>query len=140
MLIKERGKNMNTNQKTYKKVHDILENIAGNVVSTKVLAEKPYSYDEFGDTIYIMQQVMYTMDDGMEIEACVWGEADMRLLDISIEKEMFDASGKEDFLKYLESKGFFLENIEESSTGIKWRYLGQIERKDVYRIQYYDED
>ncbi|MGN0712691.1 MAG: hypothetical protein ACI4LJ_02825, partial [Anaerovoracaceae bacterium] len=56
--------------------------------------------------------------------------------DFSIEKKMFDESGKGDFLNYLENKGFFLENIEEES-GVRWRYCKQIDRNDVYRIQYY---
>ena len=128
--------NQNSNQRTYRKVKNLVENAAKNVVSTRKLAEKPYTIDDYGDTIYIHEQVMLTMDDGIEIEGCLWGEADMCLYDFSIEKKMFDESGKGDFLNYLESKGFFLENIEESS-GTRWRYCEQIEQNDVYRIQYY---
>ena len=52
---------------------------------------------------------------------------------------MFDKSGNEDFTKYLESKGFFLENVEDNS-GIKWKYCGIIDNLEFYRIQYLRED
>ena len=75
------------NQRTYRKVKNLVENAAKNVVSTRKLAEKPYTIDDYGDTIYIHEQVMLTMDDGIEIEGCLWGEADMCLYDFSIEKK-----------------------------------------------------
>ena len=82
---------------------------------------------------------MMTLDDGIEVERCFWSEADLSLCDISINKDMFDKSGNEDFTKYLESKGFFLENVEDNS-GRKWKYCGIIDNLEFYRIQYLRED
>ena len=42
-------------------------------------------------------------------------------------------------MKYLESKGFFLENVEDNS-GRKWKYCGIIDNLEFYRIQYFRED
>ena len=63
----------------------------------------------------------------------------MLFCDVSINKAVFDKSGNDDFTKYLESKGFFLENVEDN-VGSKWRYCGTIEKNDCYGIQYYRED
>ena len=43
--------NQNMNQRTYRKVKNLVENAAKNVVSTRKLAEKPYTIDDYGDTI-----------------------------------------------------------------------------------------
>ena len=55
--------NQNPNQRTYRKVKNLVENAAKNVVSARKLAEKPYTIDDYGDTIYIHEQVMLTMDE-----------------------------------------------------------------------------
>ena len=66
--------NQNPNQRTYRKVKNLVENAAKNVVFTRKLAEKPYTIDDYGDTIYIHEQVMLTMDDGIEIEDASGGK------------------------------------------------------------------
>ena len=127
------------NTKNYKKVENLFEGVSKNVKASRSLIEKPCVIEEFGDKIFIREQVMMTLDDGIEVERCFWSEADLSLCDISINKDMFDKSGNEDFMKYLESKGFFLENVEDNS-GIKWKYCGIIDNLEFYRIQYLRED
>ena len=127
------------NTKNYKKVENLFEGVSKNVKASRSLIEKPCVIEDFGDNIYIREQVMMTLEDGIEVERCFWSEADLSLCDISINKDMFDKSGNEDFLKYLESKGFFLENVEDNS-GIKWKYCGIIDNLEFYRIQYLRED
>ena len=127
------------NTKNYKKVENLFEGVSKNVKASRSLIEKPCVIEDFGDNIYIREQVMMTLDDGIEVERCFWSEADLSLCDISINKDMFDKSGNEDFTKYLESKGFFLENVEDNS-GIKWKYCGIIDNLEFYRIQYLRED
>lgn len=127
------------NQMNYKKVGNPLEKITENVSASRSLIEKPCVMDDHGDKIFIHQQVMLTMKDGMKIEKCVWSEADMLLTDISIDKKMFDESGHDSFTKYLESKGFYLENVQ-TEQGTRWHYCGRIPNEKVYRIQYYRED
>ena len=127
------------NTKNYKKVENLFEGVSKNVKASRSLIEKPCVIEEFGDKIFIREQVMMTLDDGIEVERCFWSEADLSLCDISINKDMFDKSGNEDFTKYLESKGFFLENVEDNS-GIKWKYCGIIDNLEFYRIQYLRED
>ena len=127
------------NTKNYKKVESLFEGVSKNVKASRSLIEKPCVIEEFGDKIFIREQVMMTLDDGIEVERCFWSEADLSLCDISINKDMFDKSGNEDFTKYLESKGFFLENVEDNS-GIKWKYCGIIDNLEFYRIQYLRED
>ena len=121
------------NTKNYKKVENLFEGVSKNVKASRSLIEKPCVIEEFGDKIFIREQVMMTLDDGIEVERCFWSEADLSLCDISINKDMFDKSGSEDFMKYLESKGFFLENVEDNS-GIKWKYCGIIDNLEFYRI------
>lgn len=127
------------NTKNYKKVENLFEGVSKNVKASRSLIEKPCVIEEFGDKIFIREQVMMTLDDGIEVERCFWSEADLSLCDISINKDMFDKSGNEDFTKYLESKGFFLENVEDNS-GIKWKYCGIIDNLEFYRIQYLRKD
>ena len=127
------------NTKNYKKVENLFEGVSKNVKASRSLIEKPCVIEEFGDKIFIREQVMMTLDDGIEVERCFWSEADLSLCDISINKDMFDKSGNEDFMKYLESKGFLLENVEDNS-GRKWKYCGIIDNLEFYRIQYFRED
>ena len=141
------------NTKNYKKVENLFEGVSKHVKTSRSLIEKPYVIEEFGDKIFIREQVMMTLDDGIEVERCFWSEADLSLCDdrlysmpfnsstpiLYYNKDMFDKSGNEDFLKYLESKGFFLENVEDNS-GRKWKYCGIIDNLEFYRIQYFRED
>lgn len=120
----------------YKKVASLLGGITDNIKETKNLIKRPYYENQCGDNILILQLYMITMNDGMEVEMCMWAEADMLFVDISIEKKMFDESGRSDFLAYLESMGFYLENVEDAA-GFRWDYCDPGERKDIYRSQYY---
>ena len=83
----------------YKKVKNLLERVPAHVAQSRSLIEKPYVISDYGDNIYIHQQILLTMKDGMEIEKCVWSEADMLLTDISVDQKMFDESGHDDFPK-----------------------------------------
>lgn len=123
----------------YKKVKNLLERVPEHVAQSRSLIEKPYVISDYGDNIYIHQQILLTMKDGMEIEKCVWSEADMLLTDISVDQKMFDESGHDNFPKYLESVGFYLENVQ-TEDGTYWRYCGRIQDENVYRIQYYRDD
>ena len=110
----------------YKKVKNLLERVPAHVAESRSLIEKPYVISDYGDNIYIHQQILLTMKDGMEIEKCVWSEADMLLTDISVDQKMFDESGHDDFPKYLESVGFYLENVQ-TEDGTYWHYCGHIQ-------------
>ena len=123
----------------YKKVKNLLERVPAHVAQSRSLIEKPYVISDYGDNIYIHQQILLTMKDGMEIEKCVWSEADMLLTDISVDQKMFDESGHDDFPKYLESVGFYLENVQ-TEDGTYWCYCGRIQDENMYRIQYYRDD
>ncbi len=121
--------------KEYKEVEHIFSELNNHVVSSKSLIEHPY----LNKGVFIEGQILETLDDGMEIELCLWTDCDwhMSFWDVSINKELFDKKEK-DFLSYLKDKGLHLENVKEKYS--KWHYCGLIERDDVYRIQYYEED
>ena len=66
------------NTKNYKKVENLFEGVSKNVKASRSLIEKPYVIEDFGDNIYIREQVMMTLDDGIEVERCCWSEADLK--------------------------------------------------------------
>ena len=121
--------------KEYKEVESIFSGLNSHVVNSKSLIERPYR----DENVFIEGRILETLDDGMEIELCLWTDCDchMSFWDVSIGKELFDAKGK-DFLSYLKDKGLYLENVKEKYG--KWHYCGLIEKDDVYRIQYYEEN
>ena len=58
------------NTKNYKKVENLFEGVSKNVKAAKNLIEKPYEIMDMGDYIYIREQVLMTLDDGIEVEMC----------------------------------------------------------------------
>ena len=123
------------NTKNYKKVENLFEGASKNVKYSRSLIEKPCVIEEFGDKIFIREQVMMTLDDGIEVERCFWSEADLSLCDISINKDMFDKSGNEDYMKYLESKGIYHEK-HENNTPPKYKYTAIIRTFAFYSRLY----
>ena len=127
----------------YRKVDNIFDGLQRQVVSSKNLIKEPKKIeDEYGYYI-IRKQVLLTLDDGMEVEICQWTDGDLHtdLVDVSIDKTMYDSREKSDIIPYLESKEVYLENVEDKSQGCRWKYAGLSKRKkDVYRIQYIDPD
>ena len=127
----------------YRKVDNIFDGLQRHVVSSKNLIKEPKKIeDEYGYYI-IRKQVLLTLDDGMEVEICQWTDGDLHtdLVDVSIDKTMYDSREKSDIIPYLESKEVYLENVEDKSQGCRWKYGGLSKRKkDVYRIQYIDPD
>ena len=119
----------------YKEVNDIFEGLDAHVVSSKSLIDQPY---RDGD-IFIEGQILETLDDGMEIELCLWSDLGyhISLWDVSIDKMTFDEKVGGDVLSYYESKGIYLGHVKDRYT--EWRYCGLTDREDVYRIQYYED-
>ena len=120
----------------YKEVDHIFLGLEKSAVASKSMIERPY---RDGD-VFIASQILKTLDDGMEVELCLWTDCDLQMAfwDVSINKQMFDAKAKAGFTEYLMGKGLFLENVKDRYGS--WRYCGPIEREDAYRIQYYEED
>ena len=122
----------------YKEVDGMFSEFESHVVESRSLIEKPYKDDE--EDVYIWAQIVKTLDDGMEVELCLWTDCDSHLSfwDVSINREPFDSKAKTDFLTYLRDKGLYLENVKEGFC--RWNYRGVIAMENVYRIQYYQED
>ena len=122
----------------YKEVNSIFEKLSEHVSASKSLIEKPYVDKD--DNVLIEGQILQTLDDGMEVELCLWTDCECHLSfwDVSIPKKLFDAKAKTDFLSYLAGKGLYLENLKDRFS--RWRYCGLIPMDDVYRIQYFEED
>lgn len=123
----------------YRKVENLFGEVLENVTEVESLIEKPYTENQCGDDIRILQMYKIVMKDGTELEHCFWAESDMYFLDISIDKNLLGSCGKDGFLKYLAGKGFYLENVQEAQ-GTRWRFCGPSEKEDVYRISYYQEE
>ena len=122
----------------YREVDGLFEGLESHVVESRSLIENPYKDEEEG--VYIWAQILKTLDDGMEVELCMWTDCDshISLWDVSIDKQLFDSKADTDFLTYLRDKGLYLENVKEGYR--KWNYCRWIQGEDVYRIQYYLED
>ena len=122
----------------HREVGSIFEGLESHVTASRSLIENPYKDDEEG--VYIWAQILKTLDDGMEVELCMWTDCDshISLWDVSIDKQLFDSKADTDFLTYLRGKGLYLENVKEGFR--KWNYCGRIQKEDVYRIQYYLEE
>ena len=120
----------------YKEVDYIFSKLSSHVVESRSLIEHPYRDDD----VLIEGQILEILDDGMEVELCLWTECalHMSFWDVSIDKEQFDSKINETFLEYLKNKGLYLENIRDKYG--RWKYCGIIEKEDVYRIQYYEMD
>ena len=121
--------------KEFKKVDSMFEGLNSNMVERKSLIERPFR----ADGILVECQILYTLNDGMHVEICLWDSDEMAFWDVSIDKKEFDASGNTDFLKYLSDKGVYLEDVKVERGG-KWQYCGIAENDEFYRIQYLEID
>ena len=122
----------------YKEVENIFAGLSEHIVASKSLIEKPYVDKD--DGVIIEGQILHTLDDGMEVELCLWTDCECHLSfwDVSIEKKLFDVKAKTDFLTYLSDKGLYLESLKDRFS--RWYYCGLIPMENVYRIQYFEED
>jgi len=122
----------------YKEVDYIFEGLSEHIVTSRSLIEKPYVDKD--DNVFIEGQILHTLDDGMEVELCLWTDCECHFSfwDVSIEKKLFDSKVKTGFLIYLSDKGLYLENLKDRFN--RWYYCGLIPVDDVYRIQYFEED
>ena len=116
----------------YTYVDYLFAGLGSHMTDSKSLIEDPHAED----CVLIEGQLLYTMDDGMHVELCLWTDGGMSFWDVSIDKAEFDASGRTDFTAYLASKGLPLENVRDRYG--KWMYCGVIENSDQYRVQYYE--
>ena len=116
----------------YKYADWLFSGLLSHAVEEKSLIERPYS----DDGALIEGQILYTLDDGMGVELCLWSHCGMTFWDVSIDKAEFDSSGQCDFTGYLASKGLPLENVRDRYG--RWMYCGVIENDKQYRVQYYE--
>ena len=122
----------------YKEVDSIFEGLSSHVTASRSLIEKPYLNKEEG--VFIGGQILQTLDDGMEVELCLWTDCECHISfwDVSIDKQFFDSKAETDFLTYLRGKGLYLEDLKIRYS--IWHYCGPISMENVYRIQYYEEE
>ncbi len=116
----------------YKYTDYLFSGLLSRAVDEKSLIERPYA----DDGALVEGQILYTMDDGMRVELCLWSDGGMSFWDVSIDKAEFDSSGLADFTAYLASKGLPLENVRDRYG--RWIYCGVIENRAQYRVQYYE--
>ena len=116
------------------KVNGMFDELKKHMVSSKALTKRAHKEDD----TFIEGQPVWTLDDGMEVELCLWScyecIDDASFYDVSIDRAKFDASGNTDFLQYLKSKGVHLCNVEDRFG--KFIYLGLNSNDTQYRIQY----
>jgi hypothetical protein len=103
----------------YKKQDEVLDGLMDHVVNNKSLIDQPCR--DGHEEEFIDFQTVNTLDDGTEMELCLWNYGDDAFWDISIDKKRFGEHAEKDFLAYLEEKGLHLGNIEDSH-GEKWKY------------------
>ena len=115
----------------------LMDGLRTHVVNTRSLIEKPY-FDEDGTFIEYLS--IWTLDDGLELELCQWSSTEYAAWcqDISVDAALFDAAGQTSFPTYLNSKGLPPYNVEDTLG--QWQYCGLIRHKDIYRIQYYQNE
>lgn len=120
----------------FKEVDTLFAQVEPFVKDSRSLIKRPYRDED----VIIEAQILDTMDDGMEIELCLWTDCESHtsFWDVSIDKTLFQEKTTTDFLNYLKEKGFHLENIQDRFGG-KWHYCGLIDMEKVYRIQYYQD-
>ena len=120
----------------YKEVDNMLAEFNKHIIKSESLIENQ-GYDEYGN--FIEFQILETLDDGVEVELCLWSYEGMTFYDISIEKGKFGIENEEEFLHYLDCVGVPLYNIKDRLSGSKWKYCGIYKLDKIYRIQYYEE-
>ena len=97
----------------YRKVDSMFSGLDCHIVASKSLIERPYKDND--EDVLIEGQILETLEDGIEIELCLWTDCEchMSFWDVSIEKQLFDSKVKIDFLTYLKDKGLYLENLKD---------------------------
>lgn len=120
----------------FKEVDTLFALVEPFVKDSRSLIKRPYRDED----VIIEAQILDTLDDGMEIELCLWTDCESHasFWDVSIDKTLFQEKTATDFLNYLKEKGFHLENVQDRFGG-KWHYCGLIDMEKVYRIQYYQD-
>ena len=120
----------------FKEVDTLFALVEPFVKDSRSLIKRPYRDED----VIIEAQILDTLDDGMEIELCLWTDCESHasFWDVSIDKTLFQEKTTTDFLSYLKEKGFHLENVQDIFGG-RWHYCGLIDMEKVYRIQYYQD-
>ena len=123
-------------EEKYRTVESMFGRLLEKCEDSRILEGYPkkYSDDDFTEDSVIV----LSMPGGVEVEICYWHEADLFMCDVSTNKEQFDSSVGWTFVKYIDFMGMYIESI--CVEGIKWEYCGDIEKDDVYRLQYVVED
>ncbi len=121
----------------YKKITMLFDDLELHGGTRESVIEKPYHYEDQGDEIYINEQDMLKLTDGKQIEMCRWRIDEPKLWDISAEKECFDSQAERE--EYLRCLNFPLENTVDIWNE-KWAYMGEIQKDDVWRVQYFFEE
>ena len=121
----------------FKEVDTLFALVEPFVKDSRSLIKRPYRDED----VIIEAQILDTLDDGMEIELCLWTDCESHasFWDVSIDKILFQEKTATDFLSYLKEKGFHLENVQDRFGG-RWHYCGLIDMEKVYRIQYYQDN
>ena len=121
----------------FKEVDTLFALVEPFVKDSRSLIKRPYRDED----VIIEAQILDTMNDGMEVELCLWTDCESHasFWDVSIDKTLFQEKKTTDFLSYLKEKGFHLENVQDRFGG-RWHYCGLIDMEKVYRIQYYQDN
>lgn len=120
----------------FKEVDTLFALVEPFVKDSRSLIKRPCRDED----VIIEAQILDTLDDGMEIELCLWTDCESHasFWDVSIDKILFQEKTATDFLNYLKEKGLHLENVQDIFGG-RWHYCGLIDMEKVYRIQYYQD-
>ncbi len=93
------------------------------------------------EEVVILSTELWKLDDGMEIEICMWlyvagMDYILELCDISADKKEFERTGNTGFPEYLGSLGLPLENVEDCIG--RWHYCGlqSTEKNPFHRVQF----
>ena len=117
----------------YTDIDYLFAGLEPHIMERESLIEEPYREDD----IFIMAQILNTLDDGMHVETCFWSECGIGFWDVSIDEDEFKEHGHTDFLQYLSDKGLPLHSVHDKYG--KWKY-GIISKKGLLRIQYVEVD
>ena len=116
---------------TYEEMFERLENNAAE--KNDLIGNNPV---HLGGADFIYIHTIYTMNDGIHVEAILREIDGMAYLTFAIEKKEFDESGNTDFLKYISGKGLFLQDLTDR-TNNGWKYLGFAEKEGHYLTGYF---
>ena len=118
------------------RVNGIFDELFGNVTDTRI-NDEPFR-DK--DGTLILSVMNCTLDDGNAIELCLWTDSGITIWDVSADKDGFDFHGSGTFEEYMKTKGLHACNVIEETTETEWKYAGEIEKEEQYRLQYYCRD